>query len=407
MDVQLLEQQYNFITSEAKKALLLSGIGYGKTFSGAHFVIKMVSEYPNVDGLLTANTFQQLSNATVATLVGELDNANISHKLVSSGAKKRIEILGSKIYLYSLENFNNIRGIEVGWWLSDETAFSKLEAVQVCRGRIRQKNAPLYERHTSSPNGYNFLYDEFENKDGDNITDKIALYRGKTKENIFLPKGYYEDLLEDYGGTDNPLAKQELEGQFVNLLAGAIYWAFDRGKHVAKAKPNKDFIVDIGQDFNIDNMCGCYVQRINGHYFVFQENVLENYGANTDNAASKIVVDLKGYAKRVIPDSTGKARKTSSSGKTDIQILESYGLEVMSTRNPFIRDRQNTLNILFKKNKITIDPSCKVLLKELETLSSRDKEGDKAHVAVALGYVAWKFDPLKRDSKNRVSIGSI
>ena len=388
--------QEDFILSKAKKSLLLAGIGAGKSFSGAHFVLNMVSNYPKSKGLITANTYTQLVNATVKTLVTELEVLNIPHKAVLGGANKHIKVLDTLIYLYSLERPDTIRGIESGWWWSDESGFSKKEAIQVCRGRIRDKNGPLYERHTSSPNGYNWMYDDFENRDD----EKVQLIRGITKDNIFLPDGYYESLLEDYGGEDNPLAKQELFGQFTNLSEGAIYWAFNRDVHVQPCKPDSRYPVYVGQDFNIDNMEGCYVQYRDGKFYVFGENILKHHGANTDSAASKIVKDLvPKYRPLVVPDSTGGSRKTSSSGRTDLEILKSYGLEVVTTSNPFIRDRQNTLNIHMKKNNVIIDPSCKELIKELGSISSRDKEGLKAHVSVALGYVTWKIAPLKKERK--------
>ncbi len=404
MELSLLQGQYEFITCESKKALLLAGIGYGKSFSGAHFVINMVSQYPKSKGLITANTYTQLVNATVSTIQGELSILNIPHKVVLGGARKFIKIFDTLIYLYSLERPDSIRGIEAGWWLSDESAFAKHEGIQICRGRLRDKNGPLYERHTTSPNGYNWAYDEFENKDGSNITKDIALIRGKTRDNIFLPEGYYDSLLEDYGGADNPLAKQELFGQFVNLLGGAIYWAFDRNRHVKHCKPDRKFPVYVGQDFNIDNMENVYVQYINGVFYCFQENILKQHGANTDTAATKICKDLiPKYRPLVVPDSTGKALKTSSSG-SDIEIIKRYGLTVLETKNPFIRDRQNTVNILFKQGRMIIDPSCTCLIKELETISSRDKEGDQAHVSVALGYVAYKIEPLKQSKRPQRTI---
>ena len=137
-------------------------------------------------------------------------------------------------------------------------------------------------------------------------------------------------------------------------------------------------------------------------YKVFKEIILDNYGANTDTAAQKII-DLFPSNKwnvKVVPDSTGKAIKTSSSNRSDIEILESYGLEVISTRNPFIRDRQNAVNMQMKKNLVEIDPSCKTTIKEIETLSSRDKEGEKAHSSVGLGYIINKFSPLRRTQKS-------
>lgn len=398
ININLLEYQHEFLSSKSKEALLLGGIGSGKTFTGAHFAISMAGMFPRSKGLITANTYSQLMNATVETLIGELEANSIPYKSVLSGAKKHITIAGSApMFLYSLEKYDNIRGIEAGWAWNDESLFcSKEEAFKVVRGRLRDKNGPLLIRHTSSPNGYNWGYDKFENMDGSNKTDKIHLIRAKTKENTFLPDGYYEDLLEDYGGSDNPLAQQELDGQFVDMQAGAVYWAFDRDVHIQPCEFNKNFPIYVGIDFNISNMTATLVQYIDGRFYVCKEIVLEYSGANTDSMATKICKEFKeDYRIIMIPDSTGKALKTSARGKTDIEILESYGLEVKRTRNPFIRDRQNCLNIHLKKNNIIVDPSCKTLIKEMGILSSREKEGDKAHVSVGLGYTTWSIAPLK------------
>lgn len=404
-NIELLAYQSEFLQSNSKKAFLLGGIGSGKSYTAPHFILNMVHNYPGCPGLLTANTYTQLINATVESIKQEFDAIGVPYDCILSGPQKRIELYGVKVFLYSLEMYHNMRGPNVGWWLSDETAFAKEEAVQVARGRIRDKRGPLFERHSSSPNGFNWAYDEFENMDGKNQDEKRHLIRAKTKDNIFLPTGYYESLLEDYGGEDNPLAKQELGGEFVNMQTGSIYWGFERGRNVAKVKLDEDFPVYVGQDFNIDNMANCYVQYIEGKFYVAQETILDHYDANTDKAACRIVKDLAEYDKRVIPDSTGKARKTSDSGRSDIEILKSYGLEVLETRNPFIRDRQNTLNVLFKNNDVIIDPSCKTLIKELEILSSRDKEGDKAHVSVSLGYITHKLKPLRTRKKSTFSGG--
>lgn len=398
----ILEYQYEFLKSEAKSALMLGGIGSGKSFSGGLLSINCVSEYPNATGLIVANTFTQLMNATVPALTGILDTLHIPYNCVLSGSRKRIEILDTEILLYSLQNYETIRGIEVGWIWGDEVAFAKEEAIKVIKGRLRDKNGPLIERYTSSPNGFNYLYDWFEHKDGQNKTNKHHLIRAKTIENIFLPDGYYESLLEDYGGADNPLAQQELFGQFVNLVGGNIYWAFNRNKILREVNLNKNYPVYVGQDFNIGNMANCYLQLIEGDLLVCEETVLDHAFANTDHASSKIVEDLtaKGFYPKVVPDSTGKAAKTSARGNSDLDIMRSYGLEIVNTSNPLIRDRQNAVNVAMNKGNLIIHPKCKKLIKELETLSARDKEGDKAHISVGMGYVTNHLKPLRNRKKS-------
>jgi len=396
--LELLPTQLELLESESKIALYLAGIGNGKTFTLAHYVIQMVAKYPKAKGLIVANTISQLKNATMTGLTEELEALNIPFTMVMGGASKTITILGTTIYLYSLERYENIRGIQVGWIAGDEVAFAKREAIDVIMGRLRDGNGPLTTRFFSSPNSFNWTYDMFNGFDGDNKTDMFHLIKGKTKDNVFLPDGYYESLVELYGGLDSPLAKQELMGEFVNLTEGAVYWAFDRDKHVQKCELNNNYMVYIGQDYNIANMANCYVQYINGIFYVSQETILSGNSSNTFDATDKILKDLVKSHKTVIPDSTGKARKTSST-QSDHQIMRAAGLNVMETHNPLIRDRQNTVNVALKKGKLVIDPSCKQIIKELESLAQRDKEGEVSHVAVALGYVLFKLDPLRRATK--------
>lgn len=138
----------------------------GKTTAGGDFIARMLSEFPKSIGVITANTYTQLANSTVEALKERLEMLGISCKAVLSGSKKRLEFAGTHAKLYSLEKYQTIRGITVDWWLGDESAFAKLDAVKVVRGRLRGKNGPRFERHMSSGNGFNWLYDQFEYKDG-------------------------------------------------------------------------------------------------------------------------------------------------------------------------------------------------------------------------------------------------
>ena len=392
MNIELLNHQYDLLTSEQKHVGLVGSIGVGKTFTLAHFIIDCIAKYPKIDILVAANTYTQLINATAKGIINTLDELQIPYHSALGGSRKYIQIGKSIIYLYSLDQYDNIRGIEVGALAFDEAAYSKREAIQVCWGRLRQKGMPLLARYFTSPNGFNWLYDFFvTNPDKNKKLIKASIF-----DNFHLEKDYIEDIISNYGGLDNPLAKQELLGEFVNLNAGSIYWAFDREKHVRPITPQPYLPVYVGQDFNVRNMCGTFSQYQNMVLQVFKENILRDSHANTHSTAESILKQLPNYQKLVIPDSTGKAVKTNSSSKSDHQILRDYGLEVVYNVNPSIRDRQNTVNTMFKKGQLFIDPSCKELIKELETLSSRDKEGEVSHLGPALGYTCWYLNPLKQ-----------
>jgi len=393
LNLSLLPHQKQLLQCEAKNAMMLGGIGSAKTHALVLYVLKMVAEYPDANHMICANTYTQLMNATVEALVKFLNQNKIPHKLVKSTSDRYIQILDTKFYLYSLKNYEDIRGIEVGSIVADEVCFSKEEAYKVIKGRLRDTRGPLEFRGFSSPNGFNWVYDIFGLGSAD--SPNYAVIKAKTYDNIFLPDGYYEELLHEYGGEKNPLARQELFGEFVNLTSGSIYWGFKRDQHVKPTAMKEGEVIYVGQDFNADPMCGICLQHRGGKFYVFKENVLPD--SNTYETAQYLNKIFFNNRFAVIPDSTGKARKSSAvRGATDLQILKDHGIHVMSTYNPLIRDRQNNLNMKFKQGLIQIDPSCKTLIQELETLSSRDKEGEKSHVAVALGYAIWKLAPMKK-----------
>ena len=392
---KLLPYQVEFHKDKTtKRVWLIGGIGTGKSEAIGNDIILMAMGYPGIEILLTANTYTQLMNATVSKLVRLLNKYKIKYTMVRSGAEKNIKFLGCTVYLYSLENYDNIRGIEVGVAYVDEVAFTCREAIDVLDGRLRAKIGTLQIKGASSPNGFNFLYDECVGKDI-NPTANVKYIKGLTEQNRFLPKGTFERLLESYGGKDTPLAKQELYGEFVNMMGGQIYGGFKRETHCKPLILDRNHPVYVGVDFNIDKMSATYNQYINGIHYCIKEIQLTHSGANTLDLGSRIIRDLIGYNVLIIPDSTGKNRHSSAtSTQSDHAVLTSLGLRLMPTSNPYIRDRQNTVNNLFYKNQLWIDPSCVETIKEIETLSNREQEGKVAHLSVTMGYVIWKLNPL-------------
>ena len=214
-NVDLLCHQYDYLTCTDKNCVLLGGIGSGKSYVNGAFIVDMITRYPKAEGLIVAPTYGQLIKATVNVITNFLDSIGIEYHLVKSGADKSLTIGNTKIHLFSADQPDNCRGIEVGWIIFDELAYMSEYAYKVFSGRLRQPNSPLLKRGTTSPNSFNWLYDD----------ESFKRIHARTKDNMFLADEYYQDLVELYGGEDSPLAQQELFGKFVNLQAGAIYWA--------------------------------------------------------------------------------------------------------------------------------------------------------------------------------------
>lgn len=386
-EITLSSPQMRFLESNDNFTLFCGGLGSGKTYAGAIWAIQMALKNPGVSGLITANSYSQLKKATLVSFFNLLDELEIPFKYkVNDGI---IEIFGSTIYAISMEKYDLLRGIEIGWAWSDECAFYKEEAFNVLIGRIRDRKAPCQWKGTTTPNGYNWLYTKFVEAPIQNS----SVVTSKTSDNVEnLSASYVNTLTSQY---DSKLALQELNGEFVNLTSGKVYYAFDRKVHL-KTEDERNNTVYVGLDFNVDPLCGVFgIQRDNKIY-ITQE--LYQRDSNTFKAAKEILTRFPYQAVKVVCDSTGDRRK-SSSKETDHQILKNAYLDVQRFQNPDQKDRFNNVNRLLDHKLLFIDPRCRHLIADLEKLTYDNTDDMLGHITDALGYLCWFLNPMQRPKR--------
>ena len=383
----LSKSQIQFVTSGNDYTLFCGGLGSGKTYAGAVWAMMQVLNYPGVSGIITANSYSQLKKATLVTFFKVLQEYGIDYKYKSQDGE--IHIGDTVIYAISMEKYDLLRGIEVGWAWSDECAFYRREAFDVLCGRIRDNKGPCVWKGTTTPNGFNWLYDAFVQ---DPLDNSLVVYAKTTENAENLSASYIKNLTGQY---DSKLAQQELEGQFVNMSSGKVYYAFDRKKNLGQCS-DRNFAVLCGLDFNVHPLCGVFVYENRGKIYV--SNELYQTDSNTFKAAKEIVRRYPYQRLRVVADDSGTKRKTSSTS-TDYEILRRANLEVVNFRNPLVKDRQNNLNRLLDHGLLVIDPKCKKLIEDLEKLTYDNKDDMLSHITDALGYVCWYLDPLKKPKR--------
>jgi len=242
---------------------------------------------------------------------------------------------------------------------------------------------------TTTPEGFRWAYRTFVEQAAEDRT----LMRARTRDNPYLPADYVSSLERNY---PPQLVKAYLEGEFVNLVSGTVYDRFDREKHLCDVADAESEPLRVGVDFNVGNMNAVVAIRSGDGLVVVDEVVKEH---DTDALAKEL---LRRYPNRrifVYPDASGSARSTNAT-RTDIQILESYGMSNQSPKaNPPVRDRIASVQALLENGKgevrLKISPSCRKLIECLELQSYTDKgEPDKEsgydHMNDALGYLVWR-----------------
>lgn len=385
LQVKVSDPQLEFLESLVNYTLFCGGLGSGKTYAGAMWTVLMCLQYPHTRGLVTANSYSQLKKATLPTLFRIMDEWGVGYKYKSQDGIIEVEG-GATLYTVSMEKYDLLRGIEVGFAWSDECAFYREDAYNVLIGRIRDTRGPCIWKGTTTPNGFNWLYKRFVEKPS--ASSKVVY--GSTRDNVVnLKPGYYEDLAQNY---DSRLAQQELDGRFVSLNAGRVYHSFDRRKQVISAI-RKGEPIHLGIDFNVHPLCAVYGFRRNGIIYIEREMYLEN--SNSFAAAKRARTDYPGELITAIPDSTGNKRHSSAS-ETDHEILRRGGLNVIVKTNPPVKDRQNNVNRLLEHGLLYIDPRCTHLIAELEQYVHDNDDDMLGHILDSLGYLCWHFDPMKK-----------
>jgi len=396
--VPLLAQQKKFLMSKTKFLWLKSGIGYGKSFILSWYIISRMLKNPETMGLITANSYTQLHNSIMSELFRNLDLLGLSYSFNSLTKELILHKTGAKCLCLSLEKYEALRGIQVGWIAGDEICFAREEAFNVMIGRLRcPRSEALEARFTSSPNGMNFMYKAFAEGVYVSRTGTPQVFKDKFHEmlsasaldNHFLPEDYLESLAIQY----SPLMyEQEVSGEFVNLMAGKVYHAF---KHTDHLLTFDDKVLDMrsGCDFNVNPLTAAIGSVVgNQSVHIYDEVWLEH--SNTFELSSELRNRQEGMT--VYPDATGAARKTSAA-KTDHQILRDAGMDVQTRRkNPSVKDRYNNVNRWLANGWLKIDPKCKRLINDLDNLAHDNKDDQLSHISDALGYLLWGINPLKK-----------
>jgi PBSX family phage terminase large subunit len=389
-EIDLSPAQMEFLSADQDYTLFCGGLGSGKTHAGALWAIYMAVNYPEVKGLITANSYSQLKKATLSKLFELMDDMGIEFEYKMQEGVILIGPEKSVVYALSMEKYDHLRGIEFGWGWGDECAFYKEVAYQVMIGRIRDTKGPCQWKGTTTPNGFNWLYERFVVKP----PKSSRVVYSKTSDNLMnIRASYVDDLKEQY---DSKLAQQELDGQFVNLTSGKVYYKFDRHAHCKPVVDNKHYLF-VGLDFNVHPLCGVFVNVVDDTIHVFGELYQED--SNTFKASKELLQTFPERLINVICDETGNRRRTSSPN-TDHEILRRAGLNVLKFKNPAVKDRDNNVNRLFEQNRIVIDPSCKVLIRNLEQLVYDNQDEMLGHITDALGYVCWHIFPLRKPKRS-------
>lgn len=445
VEVKMTHKQLQVLTNRCTHYAYIGGIATGKTYTGAHFAIRMIDEHPDKTGFIGANTYDQLSQATLREFFYWLDEYGYDYVVDRQppkewGGKKKFKKYSNivsirhkghivSIFTRVLSDPNPLRGVEFSWYWVDESRDTKRGTFDVILSRLRETKDFMKGLVTTTPAGEDWVYDQFVNK-----TDGITFghTRARTVESVeagIISLDFYRTLRKSY----SPLmAAQELDALHVNLNGGQVYYAASNenksyGSPWGEAFPNPERPLIIGMDFNFAPApCIWMVGQLSpeGDQIHWYSEIVETQEPNSRSMTRKLIMRYPDFFYRIFGDASGQRGSTSNAGEYDYaQIAEElsmnqagYTIDV-DQANPRVKDRVEAMNSMFKngigEHNQTYDPQgCPYFdgdvrmvgwKKQNRTgLGKLDDGGDhnRTHASDGAGYAVFKLFHPKHFSKD-------
>lgn len=341
LNISLLPHQKEFFKSTVP-TILVGGFGSGKSDAGAYKTIKNKLIYKDYKVAYYLPTYPLVRDIAFDKFTSILEKLGLKYKLNKSDKEINIDNYSSIIFR-TMSEPETIVGYEVAYSLIDEADILPFDKMHIAYNKILGRNRSVENASidmVSTPEGFKFLYEKAN-------SGHFKVIRAKTTDNKFIPKNYIDQLKEQY---PEQLLKAYLNGDFVNLTSGSVYF-FDRTKHNSDITHNQYDKLIIGQDFNIGGCCSVvYVQR--GTSIIAVDEFISN---DTFEIVRNLKQKYPNNEIEIIPDASGTHGSTNAS-KSDIAILREAGYRINAPKkNPRVQDRVNTTNNLYEKNKLFIN----------------------------------------------------
>lgn len=374
---------------------LITGYGGGKTFIGSKRAISTALHNAPVPTMYVSPSYKVAKRTVIPTIRSLLDGKGINYTenksdhefIILHGGRKGI------IWVGSGDDPGSLKGPNLGCALIDEPFIQSRAVFDQMLARVRDPKAKLREiALTGTPEELNWGYDICEGDEKVNFD--IEVIQDSSLANKALPDDFVQTLMAGY---DEKMVQAYVDGLFVNMSHGAIYYSYDEKLNFTDNVIDPDRPIDIGMDFNVNPMTAEFSQQAGTEVHVCDEIVLQH--SNTPELCEEIKSKYPNSIFNVYPDSSGKSK--SSKGTTDFQIIKEVlgdQLEKMHypPKNPRLKDRFNAVNGMLcnakKERKLFINKAkCPELVKDFRQTTApyeefKKKNPKRTHASDALGY---------------------
>ena len=402
----LLPSQVAFHKSTARFKGFSGPVGSGKSHALCHEAIKLSYLNPGRTGVIGAPTYPMLRDATMTTFFELCEQSKVPFTLNKATTTVTMDDWQSRILFRSLEEYERLRGSNLAWFGVDEMTYTQEAAWIRLEARLRDPGAKrLCGFGVWTPKGFDWVYRRFraERVKGYRLVEAVPL---ENKHLLRETPDYYERLKESY---DDNFYRQEALGEYLNLQAGRVYYAFEREVHIERIGIDANEVLLWSWDFNINPMSSVFCQERDGKISVVDEIVLPT--SSTPEVCEEFLRRYGGHRAglKVYGDASGGNTHTVT-GTSDYDLIRGFlarnqqlkGEMLVPRSNPPVRSRINAVNSYLRNargaQRLSVSGKCRELIKDLEQVCYKPESGQidkgrdsrRTHLSDALGYLLWQ-----------------
>ena len=365
-------------------AVYQGGYGSGKTFAGSLLGILLALKFPGIRGLVGAQTYTLVRDTTLQTYFEHLDNFGFTEGKDydwSSSLQKLTFKNGSEILFRHFDEPNKLKSLNLGFVEIEEMSDIPYDTFKMLLGRMRQKVKKSWKDftyrifgHTNPETCRGWVYKTFK----ENKSPNYRLISAPTTQNIYLPKGFCDELKKVYDEQYYNIFVLAQNGEYNNGLV--IKDFSDENIKEITYQPEMD--LHISRDFNVDPMCWVFAHKTDDKVFYFDEIAMEN--TTTAKACDEFYSRYPNHKGKIIVngDASGDNRSCTSEYTNYVIInkkLLQFGYDVeiqIKAFNPPIKNRIMAFNSKVRSANgevcLFVDKKCEKLLYNIYNLKYKE-----------------------------------
>ena len=346
--------------------------------------ILLALKFPGIRGLVGAQTYTLVRDTTLQTYFEHLDNFGFTEGKDydwSSSLQKLTFKNGSEILFRHFDEPNKLKSLNLGFVEIEEMSDIPYDTFKMLLGRMRQKVKKSWKDftyrifgHTNPETCRGWVYKTFK----ENKSPNYRLISAPTTQNIYLPKGFCDELKKVYDEQYYNIFVLAQNGEYNNGLV--IKDFSDENIKEITYQPEMD--LHISCDFNVDPMCWVFAHKTDDKVFYFDEIAMEN--TTTAKACDEFYRRYPNHKGKIIVngDASGDNRSCTSEYTNYVIInkkLLQFGYDVeiqIKAFNPPIKNRIMAFNSKVRSANgevcLFVDKKCEKLLYNIYNLKYKE-----------------------------------